>query len=112
MKAGWTTSIPWDWANEAFAIAEAAQTRYCIIHGTSATMRRQTWRLVRDISTPTKPVVWQAAVQALLLVAERDGPTMFARIGVMRALNRHVERVFNASCKDHHWGRRELARDR
>jgi hypothetical protein len=36
---------------------------------------------------------WQAAMEALLLVAERDGPTMFARIGVMRALNRHVERV-------------------
>jgi hypothetical protein len=37
---------------------------------------------------------------------------MFARIGVMRALNRHVERVFNANRKDHHWGRRKLARDR
>ena len=24
---------------------------------------------------------WQAAMQALLLVAEHDGPTMFARIG-------------------------------
>jgi hypothetical protein len=34
---------------------------------------------------------WQAAMQALLLVAERDGPTIFARIGVMRALNRHVD---------------------
>jgi hypothetical protein len=32
---------------------------------------------------------WQAAMQALLLVAEHDGPTMFARIGVMRALNTH-----------------------
>ncbi|WP_262048672.1 hypothetical protein [Bradyrhizobium sp. Bra78] len=30
---------------------------------------------------------WQAAAEALLLVAERGGPTMFARIGVMRALN-------------------------
>ncbi len=30
---------------------------------------------------------------------------MFARIGVMRALNRHVERVFNPDRKDHHWGR-------
>jgi hypothetical protein len=38
---------------------------------------------------------WQAAMEALILVAESDGPTMFARIGVMRALNRHVERVFN-----------------
>jgi hypothetical protein len=35
---------------------------------------------------------WQAAMEALLLVAESGGPTMFARIGVMRALNRHVER--------------------
>jgi hypothetical protein len=32
---------------------------------------------------------WLAAMKALLLVAEHDGPTMFARIGVMRALNRH-----------------------
>ena len=38
---------------------------------------------------------WQAAMAALMLVAEHDGPTMFARIGVMRALNRHVERVFD-----------------
>jgi hypothetical protein len=30
---------------------------------------------------------WQAAMEALLLVAESGGPTMFARIGVMRALN-------------------------
>ena len=35
---------------------------------------------------------WQAAMEALLLVAESGGPVMFARIGVMRALNRHVER--------------------
>jgi hypothetical protein len=31
-------------------------------------------------------------MEALLLVAEHDGPTMFARIGVMRAINRKVER--------------------
>ena len=30
---------------------------------------------------------WMAAVEALILVAETDGPTMFVRIGVMRALN-------------------------
>jgi hypothetical protein len=29
---------------------------------------------------------WQAAMEALILVAETDGPTMLARIGVMRAL--------------------------
>jgi hypothetical protein len=54
---------------------------------------------------------WQAAMQTLMLVAEHDGPTTFARIGVMRALNRHVERVFDLSRKDKHWGRRKLARD-
>lgn len=51
-------------------------------------------------------------MEALILVAERDGPTMLARIGVMRALNRHVERVFDTSRKEKHWGRRKLARDR
>jgi hypothetical protein len=55
---------------------------------------------------------WQAAMQALILVAEHGGPTMFARIGVMRALNRHVERVFDNSRKESHWGKRKLARDR
>ncbi|MEH2506417.1 hypothetical protein V1290_005228 [Bradyrhizobium sp. AZCC 1578] len=54
---------------------------------------------------------WQAAMEALILVAESGGPTMLARIGVMRALNRHVERVFNADRKSHHWGRRKLKRD-
>jgi hypothetical protein len=54
---------------------------------------------------------WQAAMEALLLVAEHDGPTMFARKGVMRALNRHVERAFDPSRKDKHWGRRKLKRD-
>ena len=56
---------------------------------------------------------WQAAMEAfLMLVVTLGGPTMFARIGVMMALNRHVERVFDSSRKDHHWGRRKLARDR
>jgi hypothetical protein len=54
---------------------------------------------------------WQAAMEALILVATSGGPTMFARIGVMRALNRHVERVFNPDRKDDHWGRRKLKRD-
>ncbi|MEO6783932.1 MAG: hypothetical protein ABI407_20585 [Bradyrhizobium sp.] len=54
---------------------------------------------------------WQAAMEALILVAENGGPAMFARIGVMRALNRHVKRVFNPDRKDHHWGKRKLKRD-
>ena len=44
---------------------------------------------------------WQAAMEALF-VAELAGPAMFARIAIMRAMNRHVERMFI---------RRKLARD-
>jgi hypothetical protein len=44
---------------------------------------------------------WQAAMEALILVAELDGPTMFARIGMMRALNRRVERCSIAHGKRH-----------
>jgi hypothetical protein len=53
----------------------------------------------------------QAAMQALLLVAEQDGPTMFAHIGIMKALNRSVVREFDSARKDTHWGRRKLKRD-
>jgi hypothetical protein len=53
---------------------------------------------------------WQAAMEALILVVTLGGPTMFARIGVMKALNRHVERVFDPSRKDRQ-GERKLIRD-
>ena len=53
---------------------------------------------------------WQTAIEVLLLVS-RGGPTMMARIGVMKALNRGVERVFNPDRKDTHWGKRKLKRD-
>jgi hypothetical protein len=55
---------------------------------------------------------WQAAVEALLLVVELNGPTMMARIGIMRALNRGHIREFDTTRKDHHWGKRKLKRDR
>jgi hypothetical protein len=51
-------------------------------------------------------------MKALGLVVDTDGPTMFARIGIMRALNRHVERVYNPDRKGDRWGKRKLARDR
>jgi hypothetical protein len=35
---------------------------------------------------------WQAAMESLILVATLGGPTTMARIGVMQALNRNVER--------------------
>jgi hypothetical protein len=45
------------------------------------------------------------------MLVSRSGPTMMARIGVMKALNRHVERVFNSDRKETHWGKRKLKRD-
>jgi hypothetical protein len=54
---------------------------------------------------------WKAAVEALIMAAEDRGSLVHARIGMLRALNRHVERVFNPERKDPHWGRRKLTRD-
>jgi hypothetical protein len=53
---------------------------------------------------------WQAAIEVLILCS-RGGPTMMARIGVMKALNRGQVREFNPTRKDPHWGRRKLKRD-
>jgi hypothetical protein len=53
----------------------------------------------------------QAAAHCLTQAAEHGGPVSFARIGVMQAINRHVERLFNSSRKDKHWARRKLKRD-
>lgn len=55
---------------------------------------------------------WQAVMEGLMLVVKHDGPTKLARIGIMRALNRHVELEFNPDRKDPHWGKRKLACDR
>jgi hypothetical protein len=42
--------------------------------------------------------------------AEGRAFLMHARVGMMRALNRHVERVFDPNRKDPHWDRRKLKR--
>ena len=54
---------------------------------------------------------WQTAVGALIMAAEDRGPLMHARIGMLRALNLNVERVFNSSRKDTHWRKRKLKRE-
>ena len=50
---------------------------------------------------------WQTATEALILAAEGRGPLMHARIGVLRAIHRDVERVFTDR-KETHWGKRKL----
>lgn len=61
-----------------------------VMHGAD---KEDKWRLsIRPHAAGLSPAMqrraeWQAAAEALLLVAERGGPAKFARIGVMRALN-------------------------
>ena len=57
--------------------------------------------------------VWQAAMHALIFVAENDGHAMLARIGVMLALHRNdPPRPFDQDRKETHWGKRnKLKRD-
>src|ERR1700692_3772170 len=77
-------------------------------------------RFVDPIAVPgRKPLVTlrdAATFITKLPKAEHDADewqaAMFAPIGGGRALNRHVEREFNSSRKDTHWGGRKLARDR
>jgi hypothetical protein len=54
---------------------------------------------------------WQTAIGCLIGAAESRDFLMHARIGMLQALNRHVERVFNPDRKDTHWGKRKLKRD-
>ena len=53
---------------------------------------------------------WQTAVACLIGAAEGRDFVMHARIGVLRALNRNVERPLTDR-KEMHWGRRKLKRD-
>jgi hypothetical protein len=55
---------------------------------------------------------WQTATGCLIGAAEGRDFLMHARIGMLRALNRHIERAFNDAHKDTHWGKRKLKRDR
>jgi hypothetical protein len=54
---------------------------------------------------------WQTAIEALMMAADGRRPLMHVRIGILRALNRNVERTFNPDRKDKHWGQRKLKRD-
>jgi hypothetical protein len=62
-----------------------------------------------DVTTLPSPE-WEETMRALMLVA-RSGPTMLARIGVMRALYRHDVRQFTSGRKETHWAKRKLKRD-
>jgi hypothetical protein len=53
---------------------------------------------------------WQTVTGCLIGAAEARDLMMHARIGVLRALNRNIERTLTDR-KEMHWGRRKLKRD-
>jgi hypothetical protein len=53
----------------------------------------------------------QAAAHSVTEAAENDGPIMFARMGMMQAINRHKLVEFGLKQKSPHWGKRKLKRD-
>jgi hypothetical protein len=58
-----------------------------------------------------RPHTHRAAANVLLMAAEGRGPLMHARIAMLRALNRNVERSFNPNRLVKHWGKRKLMRE-
>lgn len=67
--------------------------------------------IARLPKTEHQATEWQTAAQCLMQAANKSGPIEFARMGMLQALNRHIERVFDTTAREHHWGRRKLARD-
>jgi hypothetical protein len=81
--------------------------------GPPARTLRDAVNYIRKLSTSARDTPeWRLAVQMLIDAAEDRGPMLFAKMGIHRAVNRNVVRVFNPDRKDPHWGKRKLARDR
>jgi hypothetical protein len=64
MKAEWNASVPRDWANESFAIAEAARTMYCTMHGLSCDMTSSVLNISAQYLDANEPVVKQQLQKA------------------------------------------------
>lgn len=61
-------------------------------------------------SEHTMPKV-QAAARMVTEAAENNGPMIFARMGMLRAINRHRVKEFDTSHETTHWWKRKLRRD-
>lgn len=57
MKAEWTASMPRDWANESFAIAEAPRTMYCVMHQWSCDIASNALNVSAQYLDANEPVV-------------------------------------------------------
>jgi hypothetical protein len=54
---------------------------------------------------------WQTAMHCLIQAADHGGPVEFARMGMMQALGRDIERARDLSRKRTHWAKRKLKRE-
>jgi hypothetical protein len=80
--------------------------------GDSSRLRLAKDQSARGIMRGITALVVEQARLVRNLVEHRDSRhRLSARIGVMRALNRHDVREFNTDRKDTHWGKRKLKRD-
>jgi hypothetical protein len=57
MRALWISSVPRDWANESFAIAEAPRTLYCAMKGSSCEMTGATLTITEEYLETNAPTV-------------------------------------------------------
>ncbi|WP_315766895.1 MULTISPECIES: S1/P1 nuclease [unclassified Bradyrhizobium] len=57
MITSWQASEPRDWANESFAIAESAKTRYCVQTGSTCNMPNGDLQITREYLDANEPIV-------------------------------------------------------
>jgi hypothetical protein len=69
MLIQWTSSTPRDWANETFAIAKAAATRYCVMHGQSCDPTGESLTITTEYLESNKPVVREQLQKAAVRLA-------------------------------------------
>jgi hypothetical protein len=71
--------------------------------GPPARTLRDAANYIKKLQTSERDVrKWRLAIHLLIDAAEDRGPMLFAKMGMDRALNRKVERVFKPDRKDTH----------
>src|ERR1700722_1094606 len=66
--------------------------------GPPARTLRDAANYIKTLSKPERDTPeWRLAVQMLIDVAEDRGPMLFAKMGILRAVEHHVEQGFNQS---------------
>lgn len=69
MQAQWTSSRPRDWANQTFAIAKTATTRYCVVHGPSCDRSGENLTITTEYLETNKPAVREQLQKAAVRLA-------------------------------------------